>query len=332
MADATPQPVLGPLTEAAIFLVVTIPAGAEAAARDLLADLGGLVRAVGFRVADGGLSCVAGIGADLWPRMIDGNQPAHLHPFRVIEGPTRTAVATPGDLLFHIRANRPDLCFELAALLTNRLARQATVVDEVHGFQYFDRRDLLGFVDGTENPDGDAARAAVTVGDEDPEFAGGSYVIVQKYLHDMDAWNAISVEEQERAVGRTKLSDVELDEKTKPSNSHVALNTITDENGEQVQIVRANMPFGRLGASEFGTYFIGYAADPAAIEQMLTNMFVGNPPGNTDRILDFSEPVTGGLFFVPNNDFLDGLSTPAGPAQGSDSSLNIGSLKRSARS
>ncbi len=242
-------------------------------------------------------------------------------------------MTTPGDLLFHIRARRMDLCFELASKLTGRLGARATVVDEVHGFKYFDERDLLGFVDGTENPTGPAASAAVLIGDEDPDFAGGSYVIVQKYLHDIDSWNAISVEEQQRVIGRTKLDDMELSDDLKPANSHVALNTITGPDGEQRQIVRDNMPFGSIGAGEFGTYFIGYAAHPDVTEQMLMHMFVGNPPGNYDRILDFSTPVTGTLFFVPTAGFLDdpppfrAAAAPAAEAGPIDHSLGIASLK-----
>jgi putative iron-dependent peroxidase len=250
----------------------------------------------------------------------------------VIAGAKHAAPATAGDLLFHIRARRMDLCFELAGQLMNRLAGSVRVCDEVHGFKYFDERDLLGFVDGTENPTGQAAIAAATVAaSADPDFAGGSYVIVQKYLHDLTTWNALPVEEQERVVGRTKLSDIELADDVKPANSHVALNTITDGDGTERQIVRDNMPFGRVGAGEFGTYFIGYSATPSVTEQMLENMFVGNPPGTYDRILDFSTAVTGSLFFVPSADFLDDL--PPAPAvsaiDGDDGSLKIGSLKRS---
>jgi putative iron-dependent peroxidase len=257
-------------------------------------------------------------------------------------------VSTPGDLLFHLRARRADLCFELARQLMTRLAGHADVADEVHGFRYFDERDLLGFVDGTESPSGPDAVAAVTIGEEDPAFAGGSYVVVQKYVHDMRGWNALPVEEQELAMGREKLSDIELPDAVKPSNSHVALNTIEDADGTQHQIVRDNMPFGSIGADEFGTYFIGYVGDVAVIETMLENMFIGDPPGNHDRILDFSTAVTGGLFFVPTADFLDDPSPrlalasaeaaagppppppgdgPSGSAPAPDGSLGIGSLR-----
>jgi putative iron-dependent peroxidase len=227
-----------------------------------------------------------------------------------------------------------DLCFEYAAQVMKRLGGVVEVADEVQGFRYFDERDLIGFVDGTESPGGEAGRLATTISaDDDPDYAGGSYVIVQKYLHDMDVWNALSVEEQERVIGRTKLDDIELPDDVKPTNSHVALNTITGPDGEQRQIVRANMPFGNPGQGEFGTYYIGYAATPSVTEEMLVNMFIGRPPGNTDRILDFSTAVTGTLFFVPSADFLD---DPPGPPMAAtaaetdtagDGSLGIGSLR-----
>jgi putative iron-dependent peroxidase len=205
-----PQQVLAPPAVAAIFLVLTVRAGAEDDVRDLLADLAGLTRTVGFRVPEGELSCVAGVGSVLWDRLHPGPRPAELHPFRPIDGPVHRAPATPADLLFHLRARRLDLCFQLAVLLMDRLVGRADVVDEVHGFRFFDERDLLGFVDGTENPPVAESAPAVFVADEDPVFAAGSYVIVQKYLHDLDAWNTLSVEEQEMVVGRRKLDDVEL--------------------------------------------------------------------------------------------------------------------------
>ncbi len=327
------QPVATPITEAAIFLVLTVESGAEHQVGDLLAGVSALRRSVGFRIPEGELSCVVGLGAELWDRLVRGPRPRGLHPFPGFAGERHAAVTTPGDLLFHIRAHRLDLCFELALRLIERFGPLARVIDEVHGFRSFDERDLLGFVDGTENPEGASALAAIAIGDEDPEFAGGSYVVVQKYVHDLEAWEALTIEEQERAVGRTKLSDLELPDEQKPTNSHVSLNTIVDDDGEQQQILRYNMPFGRVGVREFGTYFIGYARSPGQNEQMLTNMFIGKPPGNYDRLLDFSTALTGNLFFVPTADLLDGPLATA-PVQASTSvgalengTLGIGSLK-----
>jgi porphyrinogen peroxidase len=203
-------------------------------------------------------------------------------------------------------------------------------------------------VDGTENPAGNAAADAVFIGGEDPAFTGGSYVIVQKYLHNLEAWNNLSIEAQEKIIGRSKVSDIELDDSVKPTYAHNAL-TVIEKNGNEVKILRDNMPFGSPGRGEFGTYFIGYSRSPRTIEQMLENMFIGRPPGNYDRILDFSTPVTGSLFFIPTSTFLDSISpdqpvppvhaaqdaapisaqseTSANSAGTKDGSLGIGSLK-----
>jgi porphyrinogen peroxidase len=305
VSSPTPQPVLASLTESAIFLSVSVLEGGENEVHDLLADVSGLQRTVGTRIPEALLSVVVGIGSAAWDRLFSGPRPHDLHDFREVRGEKHGAPSTPGDVLFHIRARQMDLCFELAELIMERIRGSVVVVDETHGFRYFDDRDLLGFVDGTENPVGRAAARAALVGAEDPEFSGSSYVIVQKYLHDLGAWNGLSDDEQAKVVGRTKLSNVELRDEVKPSNSHVALNTIVDEHGVEHDIVRDNMVFGSVGVGEFGTYFIGYARTPAVTELMLRRMFVGDPPGNYDRILDFSTPVTGTLYFVPTADFLD---------------------------
>jgi len=342
---AVAQPVAAPLTRAAIFLVVTVNPGLDnrATLRSFCGDVAALLRAVEFRDLEGGLSCVVGFGSDAWDRLFGPPRPAKLHPFREIRAGARHAVSTPGDLLFHIRAKRMDLCFELALQIMAHLGDAVSPVDEVHGFRYFDDRDLMGFVDGTENPRGEAVMEAVIVGEEDTAFAGGSYVIVQKYLHDLDGWNKLSTEAQERIIGRTKLSDIELDDAIKPTSAHSALTTIV-EDGKEIKILRDNMPFGRAAHGEFGTYFIGYSRSPHTIEQMLENMFIGRPPGNYDRLLDFSRAVTGNLYFAPSLAFLEAIGedqpavvTPlvdsaavegslSTPRQ-SDGSLGIGSLK-----
>jgi porphyrinogen peroxidase len=346
--SAVPQPVVAQLTRAAIFVVVTVNPGEESrtAVRALCGDLGALLRAVGFRDLEGRLSCVMGFGSDAWDSLFGTPRPNDLHPFREIHG-RHHAVATPGDILFHIRATRMDLCFELATQIMSSLRGAVTTVDEVHGFTYFDDRDLVGFVDGTENPTDQAAIDAVIIAEEDAAFAGGSYVIVQKYLHDLEGWNELPIEAQEKIIGRTKLADIELDDAVKPTSAHNALTTII-EDGKQLEILRDNMSFGAPGKGEFGTYFIGYARSPHRIEQMLENMFVGRPPGNYDRLLDFSRAVTGTLFFVPSATFLESVSptadAPPGAASASiplaaeqeskprmsasDGSLGIGSLKK----
>ena len=338
MPAPLPQPVTAPLTPAALFLVVTIDEGGEAAVHNALPDISGLVRAVGFRDSDKRLSVVTSIGSDAWDRLFSGPKPAELTPFIELDGGRHKAPATPGDLLLHIKAMSMDMCFELGGRIVKALGA-VTVVDETHGFRFFENRDLLGFVDGTENPDGPLAVSATEIGDEDPDFAGGCYVHVQKYLHDMTSWESLSVTEQELVIGRTKLEDIEMDDDVKPANAHIALNVIEDEHGNELKIVRHNMPFGEIGKDEYGTYFIGYSRTADVTERMLRNMFIGDPPGNTDHILEFSTAITGGKFFTPIVDFVNDppplpdsepeeeqpeVTVAPVPANGS---LGIGSLK-----
>ena len=327
------QPVLQGTGRVAYFVVLGIAPGAaaEEGVRAFLGRAQALARSINNRYGERRTSLVVGIGSDAWKRLFPGAaRPAHLHPFKALHGARHSAPATPGDVLLHIRAEAQDVCHELLSHVMQALGDAVQPIDEVHGFRYFDARAALGFVDGTENPQGQDAEDAAFIGDEDATFAGGSYVIVQKYLHDMAAWNALPTEEQEKVIGRTKHDDVELPEGVQPSNSHVALNIIADEDGNELAIVRGNLPFATPSRGEYGTYFIAYARDPAITEQMMRNMFIGRPEGNYDRMLDYSRPVTGSLFFVPSAPMLEALAEGAPQADGDsagDGSLRIGSLK-----
>ena len=295
------QSIDAPLSLAAVFLVVSVAGDAAVLAKvcSVLGGLDDLVKTVGFRDLSGRLSCIAGIGCDLWDRLQAGKRPQELKPFAPIKGAVHCAPSTPGDLLFHIRAERTDLCFEFERILLDSLGAGVTVVDEVSGFRYFDARDLLGFVDGTANPNGLDLPGNSLVGAEDADFIGGSYVVVQKYLHDLGAWGRISTQQQEAIIGRTKIDNIEIDDDAAPRKSHKSLATIVDPDGTEHDILRDNMPFGRPGHQEFGTYFIGYSRYLWVIEKMLQRMYVGDPPGAYDRLLDFSTPHTGTTFFAP---------------------------------
>jgi putative iron-dependent peroxidase len=303
------QSIDAPLSRAAVFLVVTVPNEPSALATvcSALDGLDDLVKTVGFRDLSGKLSCIAGIGRDLWDRLHADKRPQELKPFAPIAGPVHTAPSTPGDLLFHIRSERPDLCFEFERILLDTLGTSVTVVDEVSGFRYFDARDLLGFVDGTANPAGLDLPASSLVGDEDADFIGGSYVVVQKYLHDLGAWAKIPTPLQEEIIGRTKIDNIEIDDDDAPRKSHKSLATIVDADGNEHDILRDNMPFGRPGHREFGTYFIGYSRYLWVIEKMLQRMFIGEPPGAYDRLLDVSTAHTGTTFFAPSRPTLQAL-------------------------
>lgn len=302
-----PQSIIAPLSRAAVFLVLSIGSEPEAIqrARSVIADIGGLVRTVGFRDLQGCLSCNVAIGSAAWDRLGQSHRPAQLRPFVEIRGPMHTAVATPGDLLFHIRADRADMCFELERLILDALGNAVTVTDEVQGFRYFDSRDLLGFVDGTENPTGVNLMQSALIQSEDPLFEGGSYVVVQKYLHKLDKWRSLDTATQESIIGRTKADNVELEDVGR--ESHKTLTTIVDADGIEHDILRDNMPFGNPSRGEFGTYFIGYARNLWVIEKMLANMFKGISTGRHDRVLDFSTPMTGTTFFAPSYSILKNL-------------------------
>ncbi len=336
--------ILGGPGRSALFvtLVVGPAAGDAATVRDVCAAVPTLVRSVGHRDETAALSCVVAIGADVWERLVPGlPRPAQLHPFRALSDGPRSAPSTPGDVLLHIRAERADFCHELARVIGIKLAGAASVVDETIGFSYMDSRDLIGFVDGTENPVDDERAQFVLVGDEDPAHAAGSYVTTQRYVTDFARWNACTTEDQEGCIGRTKLDDIELDDTACPPSAHKARTTIVRDGAEQ-KILLQNRAWGTMSAS--GTYFISYARDLSVTEEMLERMYVADGDGVYDRLVDFTTPVTGCNFFAPSLDVLESLAgapadAPAeaatvgaaldAPTAASDSTLGIGDLRGS---
>lgn len=306
-----PQRVDAPLTQSATFLVVAATKKPDSIAtiRSTLAGLDSLAKNVAIRDLSAQFACTVGIGSEIWDELTGLPRPAELHPFQEVKGAKHTAVSTPGDLLFHIRSERRDICFEFERQLMNKLGEAVSVIDETVGFRYFDVRDLLGFVDGTANPVGPSVPDSVLIAEEDKPAQGGSYIVVQKYTHDLPGWSDLSTEMQEKIIGRTKIDNIELDDAESGQRSHKTLNTIEDENGNEHDILRDNMPFGSPGSAEFGTYFIGYTRRLWVIEKMLERMFIGDPPGLHDRILDFSKPLTGTTFFAPSASLLASLDS-----------------------
>jgi len=287
-----------------IFMVWNFRKGivVKAAFKKLCELIGNLNNSANTRFPNAKASVVLGIGYDAW-HLLDLRQPLpkEFEAFTPIAGAKHTAVATKGDLHLHIRSDEYSFCVDAAMVITDTLNNVAEGVEEIHGFRYWDSRSILGFVDGTENPQGTDRQYFGIVGKEDPCYEGGSYLFVQKYLHDMDAWKLLPVNEQEKVIGRSKTDDIEMPDGVKPSNSHSALANV----GDDFKIVRDNMPFGNVSTNNMGTYFIAYASSFQTIKKMLTNMYIGSPEGNYDRILDFSIPKTGTLFFVPTFEMLD---------------------------
>lgn len=254
------------------------------------------------RFPDSKASCVLGISYDAWLQLdLPRPLPRELKRFEQINGNKHTAVSTKGDLHFHIRADEKSLAYDMSSAISGAIKAIADCVVEVQGFRYWDSRSILGFVHGTENPHGKDRDYFAIVGDDDPQYKGGSYLFVQKYIHNLDAWKSLSVEEQEKVIGRSKTHDIEMSDEVKPKNSHIALANV----GDDLKVVRDNMPFGNVATNEMGTYFICYANTFSTVEKMLNNMFIGDPEGNYDRILDFSTALTGSLFFVPGLDMLN---------------------------
>ncbi|KAJ9657928.1 hypothetical protein H2198_004011 [Neophaeococcomyces mojaviensis] len=307
------QRIDAPLTSTATFLVLSINDSADAVktVRSALAGISGLTKNVAIRDLNASFACTVGIGSQVWDRLTSLQRPEELHSFPEIKGKTHTAVSTPGDLLFHIRSERRDLNFEFERQLMEQLDGSVKVIDETIGFRYFDVRDLLGFVDGTANPVGAAINDSILVTESDDAHGiGGSYVVIQKYLHDLKGWKSLTTEQQESIIGRTKSDNMELDDApADKQKSHKTLSTIVDEDGNEHDILRDNMPFGSPSAGEFGTYFIGYTKKLWVLEKMLLRMFVGEPPGLHDKILDYSRAVTGTTFFVPSATVLDALDS-----------------------
>ena len=308
IATPMPQDVVGRAGKTAIFIVYKLLTKSETSERikDVCANFSAMIRSIQNRFPDGGFSAVIGFGANAWITYFDTlGTPLELSPFEEIKGNKHTAVSTTGDLFFHIRANEMGLCYEFASIIDLRLNGVVKSVDETHGFRYLDGRSIIGFADGSEDPliDLDPNYFGV-IGNQDPAFCGGSYIFVQKYIHNMSSWNTTSVEEQERVIGRHKFNDMELSDAEKPDNAHNAVTNIQDEEGNDLKIIRGNMPFSNTSRGEYGTYFIGYASTFSTTRKMVESMFLGSKNGNTDRLLDFSKAVTGTLFFAPSYNLL----------------------------
>jgi porphyrinogen peroxidase len=306
--DIKPQNVLDHHGDNAIFMVWNFKMDLDV--KDAFQRICKLVinlnNSADVRFPDCGVSCVMGIGYDAWFQLhLPVPMPKELENFVSVVGEKHTAVSSKGDLHFHIRGNGSSVCYDMAHAISDVLEPVAISIEEIHGFRFWDGRSILGFVDGTENPHGQGRTFFGLVGDDDPIYKGGSYLFVQKYTHDLNAFEELSTEEQEKVFGRYKLNDIEMPDDIKPSNSHIALANV----GDEFKIIRDNMPFGNISTNEMGTYFIAYASIFSTVKKMLNNMFIGSPKGNYDRLLDFSTPKTGTLFFVPTLDMLDDFSS-----------------------
>ncbi|KAJ5472259.1 hypothetical protein N7530_006260 [Penicillium desertorum] len=310
LTTASTQVAIAPLTRSATFLALSVTnPSVIPAIRSTLASVSSLVKNVAFRDSDANLSCTIGIGSSIWDELTNLPRPKELHPFREVKGAKHTAISTP---------ETSSSTYALSAATSASNLSASSWTDSVTPCS--SSTPQLGSATSTPATSSALSTAQRTLWarmfrplsssrvSTTQTRRGGSYVVVQKYVHDMAGWKSLSTEQQERIIGRTKPDNIELDDvEDGRQASHKTLSTIEDEDGHERDILRDNMPFGSPASGEFGTYFIGYTRRLWVIEKMLERMFVGNPPGLHDRLLDFSRPMTGSVFFAPSATVLAGL-------------------------
>lgn len=300
------EPQAGILPEAnqqAVFLTLLLAPdeAAVAVARRVISSIPELGDEISSLAPEARLSSVIGIGPTAWDRLFATPRPEDLAPFQSFEDAGRSAPATPADLLLHVRSERQDLCFEMVRRVFEGFGTAVTLVEEIHGFRYMDSRDLTGFVDGTENPQGEARTTVALLDEAAGIFAGGSFVNVQRYIHDLDAWSKLSVAEQEPIIGRTKVDNIEFKSEQKPPTAHIKRVSLK-EDGVSLEMLRHSMPYG--SASEYGLLFIAYTGRADTFSRMLEAMIVADAEGHYDHLMNFSRAVTGATFFAPPRDWL----------------------------
>ncbi|WP_125762993.1 Dyp-type peroxidase [Companilactobacillus hulinensis] len=291
--------------ESVIFATLMLKHDDHTATKDAIAEFAdmsnSIINSMRVRAPEAQAHIAWGFGSDAWDYLFPAApKPKQLTPFKEIKGPKYTAVSTPGDIFIHVRASKMAVCYELMDQFMGILRPVTTVEDETHGFRYFEGRAIIGFIDGTENPAGiESMDYTLIDDDEDPEFVNGSYAFAQKYTHNMEAWDSLKTEDQEKSIGRHKFNDRELADDEKLKNAHNVASK-DEAGGVEHKIVRMNVPYSEPAKDIKGTYFIGYSKDFSITNRMLTNMFT-----KSDRLLDFSTPITGNLFFIPSKDTLE---------------------------
>jgi porphyrinogen peroxidase len=256
-------------------------------------------------VADAGappetVTLVVGFGRSMLERLAPGEVPPGLRDFSEVTGASgQTAVATQEDVFFWAHSNRHDRNYEVARDARRAFAPIGELARETPSFVYLDSRDLTGFIDGTENPPADEARTLAVLA-EGQIGEGGSFVLTQRWVHDLDLFHSWSIDEQEAVFGRSKVDSIEMDDK--PPTAHLNRIVMEDENGDEIEIYRRSVPYGT--ATEAGLYFLAFTDDLTKIDRMLANMYGASGDGIHDRIVDFSHTVSGAYYFAPSAEIL----------------------------
>jgi porphyrinogen peroxidase len=243
-------------------------------------------------------------GADYWDAIHPGSRPQRLKKFIELGAGDISAPATGGDIFLHVHSDRKDMTYVLASEFLKPIKESIDVLDEVDGFHYLDDRDLTDFIDGTENPEGEE-RSKVALIDDEPEFNGGSYVLAQRFVHNLPKWQTVADDEQEKVIGRTKPDSIELDEDVMPETSHVS-RVVIEEDGEELEIVRHSLPYGQA-SGDAGLFFLAYSKDNTILEKMLANIFGISGDGLHDHLMNYTAAKSGAYFFAPSVEMLKGL-------------------------
>lgn len=309
LADTINHAQAGVLSEPSDFAeYLTFSLGSKTADVDiapLLATIANSAQTIQKQDVNAGLGYTLGFSHNGWQRIFNAwPKPLGLKKFAAMADGPRHFPATPGDIFVMIKSARIDLNFQLAIAISNALAAVAKLDEDIQAYQYRGGRDMIDFVDGTENP-ADQERAAAILVDDDNNYIGASYLTVQRYVENLQAWNDIDTSQQEQIIGRTKEDDQELRGDAKPAFAHTHKSVVRTEAGAEIKMYRQNRSYGN--ALEHGTMFIGFAKSSDTIETSLRQMINADQAGDYDQLLDFATAVTGNHYFIPPQSFLDSL-------------------------
>jgi putative iron-dependent peroxidase len=274
--------------------------------RHALSRLPALFDKYADRFSESNLTGVVAVGANYWDELLPDKRPKELRPFEPVAHDDRVAPSTNYDLYIEVRSDRADVNHIVAGKVCTLLADSVDLIEQVRGFRFLDGRDLTGFVDGTENPQGRHRRTVALVNDEnDPLFSSGSYLHIQRYRHNLTLWNTLKVKEQEDVFARTKIDNDEYTAENKLPTSHIKRAGIKDSEGKPIEIVRQSMPYGDMKVQ--GLFFVSYCQSPLPFENMLKSMISADDNGHFDHLLKYTQAETGAAFFAPSLNVLTEL-------------------------
>lgn len=298
--------ILPDASQHALFLIFRRRIGrwASPKLKTMLADFPARVEAASSEYPGARLGAVIAFGSAVWTELWS-ERPQALHPFPRIPGAVHPVPITEADVFLHLRADRYDCLHDLADRLTQEFAEWLDLLKVVHGFRYRDGRDLMGFVDGDDGIAAEERAEVALVGKEDPAWAAGSYVHVQRYVHRMEEWNKLPLKQQETVVGRTKQDNVAIAREDRALTSHQHRITV-EHDGKPLEVLRRSMPYGVPGG-ERGLYFCCYSCSPLIYEKMLARMVAPTIDGRVDHLLNYTRAVTGATFFAPSAESLKRL-------------------------